>query len=173
METAGAVPVIEPRLADQLELHGIGVSVVSSPSEGLFGANFVVTTSGREHQQSTESLRSDLLAHGTVLVNATGNDLPEPLVNQMDEIYVDDVGLLEAHRDRRVAAMYLDSTSESGGPRLSGDLAELLAGQSPNRQEPNDNVLVELLGAHDLNARLAHRVCDGALDTGLGVRIAT
>jgi ornithine cyclodeaminase/alanine dehydrogenase-like protein (mu-crystallin family) len=175
----GSVPgqlVVEPKLADQLELGGIGVSVAGNPTDSMFGANFVVAAGGGAGPDLA-GLRPDLLAQGTVLVNATGADLPETLVDQVDLVYVDDQGLLEAHSDRNVVARYLGDgdarRSRRGHPDVVGDLAELLTGRVRGRRRPDDVVLVELLGAHELNASLAHRICDGALRTGLGARLPT
>ena len=57
-----------------------------------------------------------------------------------------------------------------GSPVAGGDLAELLTGRVRGRREPDDIVLVELLGARELNPLLAHRICDGATRNGLGER---
>jgi ornithine cyclodeaminase/alanine dehydrogenase-like protein (mu-crystallin family) len=169
MGSAAVPPAIEPKLADQLDLEGIGVSVGSSVADSVFGANFVVTTSGQSVPADPVALRVDQLAPGTVLVNATGEDLPAALVDHVDQVYVDDHGLLGDHRDRRVVETYLEDRWSADSSVVGGDLAELLTGRAPGRRQPDDIVLVELLGARELNALLAQRICDGAMRTGLGV----
>jgi ornithine cyclodeaminase/alanine dehydrogenase-like protein (mu-crystallin family) len=157
---------VEPRLVDQLELSGIGLSVVPTVADAVFGANLVIATDDGGSARDLAELRTDQLARGALLINATGADLPADLADQMDHVYVDDLGLIEHHPDRRVAAGHLTE------PRIAGDLAGLLAGQVPRRWHDGDNVLVELLGVHDLNADLAYRIYEIATHTGLGVRIA-
>jgi hypothetical protein len=93
----------------------------------------------------------------------------------MDQVYVDDLGLLDTYSDRHVVATHR-TTSTSGAaamrPRITGDLAQLLTYQDPGRRLASDIVLVELLGVHELNADLAYRIYEVATRTGLGVRVA-
>jgi ornithine cyclodeaminase/alanine dehydrogenase-like protein (mu-crystallin family) len=172
---------VEPRLADLLELSGIGLSVVPTLAEAVFGANLVVATGGGTGggagTRDLDTLRFGQLAHGAVVVNATGEDLPADLVDQVDQVFVDDLGLLADHLDRRVVAAHLappDVADRDGafGRRIVADLGQLLTDQHAGRMCGDDIVLVELLGVHELNAELAHRICLGATRTGLGQRIA-
>jgi ornithine cyclodeaminase/alanine dehydrogenase-like protein (mu-crystallin family) len=170
---------VEPKLADQLELSGIGVSVVPTVDEAVFGANLVIATNPTASGQDVADLRIGKLARGAVLINATGRDLPIELVDQVDQVYVDDLGLLEHYPDRHVVATHQAEPSVSAatmrhgaGPRIAGDLAQLLTGRLPSNRRTSDVVLVELLGAHELNADLAYRIYEVASHTGLGVRIA-
>jgi ornithine cyclodeaminase/alanine dehydrogenase-like protein (mu-crystallin family) len=168
---------VEPKLVDQLELSGIGLSVVPTLADAVFGANLVVATNQNPAGQELSTLRLGQLAHDAVLVNATGKDLPARLVDQVDEVFVDDFGLLGDHRERRVVAAHLgEPTPRSGvghgtGPRITADLAQLLTGQHPGRTRSDGVALIELLGVHELNAELAYRVYEGAMRTGLGVRV--
>lgn len=169
---------VAPKLADQLQLSGIELSVVPTVEEAVFGANLVVATSHLAHRQDLTELRIGLLARGTLLINATGHDLPDDLVDQVDQVYVDDLGLLEDHLDRHVVASHLSmpnadaaAVHRAAGPRIAGDLAQLLTGRLPGRRG-SDVVLVDLLGVHELNADLAYRIYEFATRTGLGVRIA-
>ena len=165
---------VEPKLADQLELSGIGWSVVRTPADAVFGANLVIAADYGAARQDLGSLRLGQLARGAVLVNATGKDLPADLVDQVDEVFVDDSGLLEDHRDRRVVANHLSGTTRRGdaGGRIAADLSQLLLGRHAGRLRTDDVVLVELLGVNDLNAELAYRIYEGATRTGLGERVA-
>jgi ornithine cyclodeaminase/alanine dehydrogenase-like protein (mu-crystallin family) len=157
---------IEPRLVDQLELSGIGLSVVPTVADAVFGANLVIATDGTGSARDLAELRIDQIARGALLINATGDDLNADLADQVDHVYVDDLGLLDHHSDRRVVAGHFAE------PRIAGDLAGLLAGQVSRRWRKEDIVLVELLGVHDLNADLVYRIYEVAMHTGLGVRIA-
>lgn len=148
---------IGPRLIDQLELSGIQLSVVTTVAQAVFGANLVIAT---DH---AAELKAGQLARGGLLVNATGTDLPADLVDRVDQVFVDDLGLLADYPDRHVTG------TESG---IAGDLARLLADQHADRRRTGDLVLVELLGARELNADLAFRIYEVATQTGLGVRIA-
>jgi ornithine cyclodeaminase/alanine dehydrogenase-like protein (mu-crystallin family) len=167
---------VEPKLADQLELSGIGLSVVPTLAEAVFGANLVVAGAACQH---LDALRPGQLARGAVLVNGTGKDLPADLVDQVNQVFVDDIGLLDAHLDRRVVAAHL-APPVLGAPELDGgfgrritaDLSQLLTGRHAGRVRTDDLVLVELLGVDELNAELAYRIFEGAMRTGLGERIA-
>lgn len=156
---------LDPELVDQLELSGIGLSVAPSVTEAVFGANLVFAGGdGTCHEdpdkvadEHTAHLGLGHLARGTVLVNATGRNLPSALLGEVDRVYVDDLGLLAADRDRRV------------GAALS-DLAQMLTGKNSYRQA-DDVVLVELLGAGELNVEFAYRIYQAAWERGLGTQI--
>jgi ornithine cyclodeaminase/alanine dehydrogenase-like protein (mu-crystallin family) len=163
---------VEASLVDQLELSGIGLSVVPTVAEAVFGANLVIATDHATSTQDLAELKIDQIARGALLVNATGRDLPTDLVDQVDQVYVDDIGLLDRYPDRRVVATHLAEPTAPGGLRIADDLAGLLAGRQPRRSRTDDIVLVELLGVHELNADLAYRIYEVATHTGLGVRIA-
>ena len=154
---------IEPKLVDQLQLAGIGLSVVPTVAEAVFGANLVIVTYHTTSPQHVTELRIGQLARGAVLVNATGRDLPAELLDQVDVVYVDDLDLLDSHADRAVVAAHRAEA------RISGDLAQLLTGRRSGRRSASDIVLVELLGVHELNADLAYRIYEVATHAGLGV----
>lgn len=155
---------LDEKLVDQLELSGIGLSVVPTVVDAVFGANLVIVTSHATAEPDLADLRIGDFARGALLVNATGGDLPGELIDQVDQVYVDDLGLLEGYPDRHVAGRHAE-------PRIAGDLAQLLTGQLARRRHA-DIVLVDLLGVQELNADLAYRIYEVAMHTGLGVRIA-
>ncbi|HEX6354997.1 hypothetical protein [Actinophytocola sp.] len=170
---------VEPRLADQLELSGIGLSVVPTVAEAVFGANLVIATDHTATANDLAELRIDQLARGALLVNATGTDLPSDLVDQVDQIYVDDMGLLDHYPERDVVAAHQAEPAGGGvvtrsatDRRITSDLAQLLTGRHSVRRGTGDIVLVELLGVRELNADLAYRIYEVATHTGLGVRTA-
>ena len=169
----GEAPAVEPKLVDELELSGIGLSVVPTLAEAVFGANLVIVTDHGADSHGLDSLRLGQLAHGAVLVNATGNDLPDHLVEPVDQVFVDDFRLLQDHADRAVVAAHLSSPTGGVSRRITADLGQLLTRRHAGRLHNDDVVLVELLGVDDLNAELAHRICTGAASTGLGERIAS
>jgi len=145
----------------------------------VFGANLVIATNPISSAQDVADLRIGKLARGALLINATGQDLPAELIDQVDQVYVDDLGLLDSYPDRHVVLTHLAEPTPStaamrrgAGPRIAGDLAQLLTGRHSGRRRASDIVLVELLGAHELNADLAYRIYEVAAHTGLGVRIA-
>ncbi len=152
---------IEPSLVDQLELSGIQLAVTRTVAEAVYGANLVIAA---DH---AADLRPGHLAKSALVVNATGKDLPADLVVRANEVYVDDLGLLDDYPDRHVARA--DDTE----PCVAGDLARLLADQRGRRRRPGELVLVELLGAHEINTDLAFRIYEVATQIGLGVRIAS
>src|ERR1700741_997509 len=82
------------RLPELLELSGIRLSLASTVAETVFGANLVVASEDEERPQDLSGMRVSQLARGVVLINSTGRDLPDALVDQVDELYVDDLTLL-------------------------------------------------------------------------------
>lgn len=167
---------VAAKLVDQLQLSGIELSVVPTVEEAVFGANLVVATSNPATTAGDlTGLRICALARGTLLINATGRDLPTDLVDRVDQVYVDDLGLLETYPDRQVVTTHLAAATTGTAamrPRITGDLAQLLTCQGPGQRRAGDIVLVELLGVHELNADLAYRIYEVATRTGLGVRVA-
>jgi ornithine cyclodeaminase/alanine dehydrogenase-like protein (mu-crystallin family) len=165
---------VAAKLVDELQLSGIELSVVPTVEEAVFGANLVIVTSHAATAGDLTGLRICALARGTLLINATRHDLPTDLVDRVDQVYVDDLGLLETYPDRHVVATHVAEPTDGTAmrPRITGDLAQLLTCQDPGRRRAGDIVLVELLGVHELNADLAYRIYEVATRTGLGVRVA-
>jgi ornithine cyclodeaminase/alanine dehydrogenase-like protein (mu-crystallin family) len=170
---------LDPRLLDQLDLMGIGLSVQPGLADSLFGANLVVAASEDALTEGTEGATINHLVRGTVLVNASGADLPADVVDNADQVYVDDLTLLQAHAGRHVVARHLAQSAAgrlwSGGrpPTIAADLGLLLAGARPGREQQDDIVVVELLSARTPNTRLAHMIAHAATRGGLGERVTT
>ena len=137
---------VEPKLTDQLELSGIALSVVPTVADAVFGANFVIATDHTGSPRRTcPTCGSASSPASALLVNATGMDLPAELVDQVDQVYVDDLGLLDRYPERHVAATHLAEPRRrprrphSGTePRIAGDLAQLLSGRHAGRQRSGD-----------------------------------
>ncbi|HEV2784099.1 MAG TPA: hypothetical protein VGX25_32325 [Actinophytocola sp.] len=173
--TPGGGFPLEPRVVDQVDLAGIGLSVTSGMAEAVFGANLVIIADG-----GPWPLIPGQLPRGAVVVNATGQDLPVELVNGVDEIYVDDAKALEANRHRYFIRSHLSSrigvgapTRTTGGrrrPHIEAPLGEVLTGGHPGRTHLDDTLLVELLSTDTLDAQLACELHRAALERGLGVR---
>jgi len=172
---------LDPRLVDELDLTGIGLSVVTAPRDSLFGANLVVVVSEEALTDGAEQAGVNHLARGTVLVNASGHDLPTALVDHADQIFVDDLALLAAHPDRYVVARHLRHLSSGTAwtrdhghpPAISADLGRLLAGTHPGREQHADTLVVELLSVSTPDARLAQTIAETAVRLRLGVQVTT
>ncbi|MGB3442448.1 MAG: hypothetical protein WBA97_27215 [Actinophytocola sp.] len=170
---------LEPRLLDQLDLAGIGLSVGTKLADSLFGANLVIAVSEDALVDGTEQAGVNQLVRGTVLVNASGHDLPTSLVDQVDQVYVDDLALLPEYPDRHVVARHLTHSTSgamwAGGharpPEIAADLGLLLAGSRPGREQQDDIVVVELLSTNVPNTPLAHVIAKTAVRCGLGERV--
>jgi ornithine cyclodeaminase/alanine dehydrogenase-like protein (mu-crystallin family) len=148
------VPV-EERTLDQLELAGISLSIADDAAEAVFGANLVIVlTAG-----ALEHLGPAALTKGAVLVNATDRDLPDELLDGVDDIFVDDARLLEADPRR---------TAPRQAGRVRAELGAVLAGTHQGRSSADDVVLVELLGAGGLDVWIADKIRQVALRRGLG-----
>lgn len=153
---------LEPRLVDQLELNGIGLSVSDDTGASVFGANLVIV-----FDADLADLRVAHLAPGAVLVNATGEELPDRLTGEVDHVFVDDLRLVG--QGRRVRS--LCGRSRASWPSVTADLGQLLSGRHPGRLRFDDVLLVELLGAQVLNVRLARQLYRAARRSGLGTRL--
>jgi ornithine cyclodeaminase/alanine dehydrogenase-like protein (mu-crystallin family) len=152
-------PALEPRLVDQLDLAGIGLSVVTAVAESLFGANLVIAASEEAFAGPDRAGAPTVhdLVRGTLLVNACGHDLPAALLDHVDQVYVDDLALLPEHPDRPAA--------------IAADLGLLLAGAHPGREQQDDIVVVELLSVHTPDLDLAGAIAETACRRGIGVRV--
>jgi ornithine cyclodeaminase/alanine dehydrogenase-like protein (mu-crystallin family) len=169
---------IEPRVLDQLDLAGIGVSVTEEIDEAVLGSNLVIATGG-----GTGALKVGRLARGSVLVNAGGGDLPDEVVDGVDQVYVDDAGLIAANQHRYFVMVHNDARAPRAerprrftdchrSRRIEADLGELLTGKHSGRRGFDDVLLVELLSVDTLDAHLTSRLHQAALDRGLGVRVS-
>jgi ornithine cyclodeaminase/alanine dehydrogenase-like protein (mu-crystallin family) len=145
---------LEPRLVDLLEHRGIQLSAGTVAADAVFGANLVVVF---PDGVDLTPLRIGTLARGAVLVNASGRTMPAELATDLDEVYVDDMRLVDqrGHHHRKAIA----------------DLGELLSGSHPGRQDIDDVLAVELLGVDVLNVRLARQLHRAARRHGLGAHL--
>jgi ornithine cyclodeaminase/alanine dehydrogenase-like protein (mu-crystallin family) len=167
---------LAPQLLHQLDLAGIDLTVTGAVNEAVRGANLVIAATG-----VPGSLGAAQLSSGSLLINAAGVDLPDALVDDVDDIYVDDVALLEANRHRVFVRTHLDSAGdperwgeESGWrerQRIKADLRQLLAGEKRGRTNVDDVLLVELLGVGELDARFASTLHRAAVERGLGTPV--
>jgi len=147
-------------------------------AETLFGANLVVVVSEDALTRSGEHASVRHLVRGTVLVNASGQDLPVEVIDHVDQIYVDDLDLLSANEDRQIVREHLKHAAAgaiAGGqdrpPAIAGGLGLLLAGVRPGREQQTDIVVVELLSAHAPDTHLAHLIAETAVQRGLGDQV--
>ena len=146
---------IEPRVLDLLDLVGIGFTMVDKADEAALGANLVIALG-----PPAADLRAGALTPRTVLVNASGTDLPAELTGRAGESYVDRMGLLGAHEHRQVAR------SRS---ILRGDFRQMLAGRPGYLDHL---VLVELLDGRPIDKSVASRLHAAARQRGLGRPLA-
>jgi ornithine cyclodeaminase/alanine dehydrogenase-like protein (mu-crystallin family) len=166
---------VEPTALDQLDRAGIGLLVTDDVRETAFGANFLVIAGHRRAHLEVEHL-----INGALLVNLTGHDLPDGLVDNVDQIYVDDAGSLEDNRHRHFVRRHLAS-SDRGQERLrvpegwhrhrnriEADLRQVLAGKHPGRTHLKDSLLVEPLGGSAPDLGLCRQLQRTALELGLG-----
>jgi ornithine cyclodeaminase/alanine dehydrogenase-like protein (mu-crystallin family) len=175
-------PTVDRGLREQLELAGIGLSITTSARRAASGANLVVLTDpDADHPYLGQ------LAPGTLVVNATGRDLPDELVTSVDQVYVDDLGLLDENQHRSVVRMHRTG-ADAAGPllnqregwhrheagwrherRIEADLRQVLTG-AHGRKHIDDIILVELLGLDVPDITLASRIHQTAVKYRLGRR---
>lgn len=180
-------PRLDERVLALLDRAGIDLSVVDTLDEAALGANLLITT-GPGHDDLTHRH----LTRGALLVNATGRDLPTDVVNQVDQVYVDDIGLLEHNRHRHFVSVHLrDGAHELTTPllraadwhqrrdtwyqvrRVEADITQVHSGHHPGRTDLDEVLLFELLGVRDLDLALALHIHRLALRRGLGTWVGT
>ncbi|MBC6447382.1 hypothetical protein [Actinokineospora xionganensis] len=164
---------------DRLELAGIGVTATDDMRRAAFGAGLLVLAPG------ADPLRIGPLSPGVLLANATGTDLPDELPAGADQLYVDDLALVDENAHRNFVAMRRERPEAirhhegwhrrqsrwRGERRIEADLGAVLAGAHPGRTHVDDVVLVELLGADALGTTLADGIRRVAIENGLGRRL--
>lgn len=182
----GAPPAggIDRRTADLLDEAGVALSVVEAVSSAVVGATLVIAA-GPAH----EELRFAGLALGALVINAVGRDLPDDLVDHVDQVYVDDFRLLAENEHRHFVKLHQESGGRSpatvperegwhqpaawpGRRRVEADLVSVLAGEHRGRARRDDVLLCELFGTRVLNVVLARRLARVALTSGLGVLVS-
>jgi hypothetical protein len=179
---AGGDPAVDPAVADRMELGGIGLSVSTEARRTAFGASLCVVA-----DVDPGRLAVGPPAPGVLLVNASGADLPGDVLAAVDQVYVDDLGLLPDNGDRAVGRAHLsgsDTAPDSLRPqregwhrhqagwrhhrRVESDLGQVLTGAHPGRAHVDDVVLVDLIGVRELHAALAGPLLRTAIEYGLG-----
>jgi ornithine cyclodeaminase/alanine dehydrogenase-like protein (mu-crystallin family) len=169
---ADPVPPIEWRLREQLDRAEIALSVVTDSRDAAMDANLLIIAElGRERLNIGR-----LPAHG-LAVNAARRDLPDDILAQVDQVYVDDLGLLEHNQHRKFVRSHLAGATARAGlarqPRHGGqcvetDLGHVLAGEH-EQTDVDDVLLVELLGGALLDVTLGRYIHRAAIDLGLGL----
>ncbi|WP_410585860.1 hypothetical protein [Amycolatopsis sp. lyj-23] len=134
---------ILPRLLDQLDLSGIGLSVTDDAREAVLGANLVVAPPGGGGFAGI-----GLPARGAVLVNSSGHALAAEVAGRVDQVYVDDPARTARHEYRDAVVAGLGELITAHGLRRRAD----------------DILLAELAGADVLDVRLAWEVHRTALE---------
>src|SRR5262249_38980044 len=123
---AVAGPRPDQAVLDLLDRDGIGVSMVTTIADAVFGANLVVLA-------GPARLNAPRLAKGALLVNATGIDLPAALLGSVHAVYVDDPAGLAGGRPFAKAQPARQRGRVRRLPAVAGDLGQVLAGDRPGR----------------------------------------
>jgi ornithine cyclodeaminase/alanine dehydrogenase-like protein (mu-crystallin family) len=180
--TADPGPGIGRRLLDQLEVAGIGVSTTTDVRQAAFGAN-VLVMAGLERA----NLEIGQLAPGVLLVNAASRDLPDELIDGVDQLYVDDLALVRDNQHRNFVKLHLAGLAAQPEPlcqrsegwcrpqvvwrhqrRIDAELSWILTGRHHGRTHLDDVLLVELLSERVVDIALASRLQQAAVEHGLG-----
>lgn len=157
-----ASPPPDQAVLDLLDRDGIGVSMVTTLADAVFGANLVVLA-------GPARLNAPRLAKGALLVNTTGIDLPAALLESVHAVYVDDPAGLADSRPFAKAQPARQRGRFRRLPAVAGDLGQVLAGDRPGRTAHDHVLLVELIGGGaELDAIIAGRIHQVAVTAGLG-----
>lgn len=170
-------PTIDPRVLERISAAGIGLTLHSEVKQTLFGATLVVVTS-----ESPGPIRYPDLTKGALVVNASGADLPDDVVDRVDRIYADAPDLMPGCGDRYFTRRHFDASAGGGHP-LGGlvahppgvvvGLGKVLSGSYSTRISADEIRLVELLSAGEPDLRLAADLCRTARLLGLGANGTT
>jgi ornithine cyclodeaminase/alanine dehydrogenase-like protein (mu-crystallin family) len=169
-----------PELRDQLADAGITLSISGDAHTAAAGANLLVIAERGWNRLDLGSLRPGVLA-----INASRRDLPDEVLADVDQVYVDDLGLLEHNQHRKFVRMHLFGSGTQPGSvpqaregwhrrsvwrdqqRIRSDLSHVLTGRH-RRTDADDVVLVELLGGPSLDIWLASHIYQAAIRLGPG-----
>jgi ornithine cyclodeaminase/alanine dehydrogenase-like protein (mu-crystallin family) len=164
-------------VTDALDRAGIGWSVRSAVAESVFGATLVIATA-----VTRGWLGVGRLPTSATVINMTGRDLPDSLVDGVDHVFVDDLALVADNAHRYFARVHLHIADGPRSPaerpvgwrtrRVRADLGQLLRGTGPGRTHTDDVLLVELLGTARLDAGLAGTLYRAAREHGIGLDLA-
>jgi ornithine cyclodeaminase len=170
----------------QLELAGVGTSVVPDSRRAALGANLLVLSASARRVPDIGPP-----APGALLVNAAGRDLPRRVLDRVDRVYVDDLRLVAASQHREFLrgragpragppvlplnreGWYRHREAGQGPVVLAAGLGDVLAGTGPGRTSDEEVMLAELLGATVVDAALAWRLWRSAAERGLGSWVGT
>ncbi|HEU5473405.1 MAG TPA: hypothetical protein VFV67_22405 [Actinophytocola sp.] len=153
----GTATVVGQWVLDEIDLAGIGLSVVGIVGKAVLGAKLVVVTG-----EPAGQLEIGQLDRGAVVVNATGRDLPDDLVGAVEEVYVDTPALVGRGPDQNFRRIR---------PRIDADLGAVCRGTHSGRANPDHVLLVELLSANTLDIPLGCLLSRAAVDRNLGIRL--
>ncbi|MFE0174008.1 hypothetical protein ACFWZ2_16970 [Streptomyces sp. NPDC059002] len=132
----------------------VALALMRSAKDALIGADLVVLAS------NATCVAGEWLARGTVLVNATPQDVTDELHKEVAHLVVDDPRLLPLAPGRRAARM----------AEPPARLGQLLGVGAVLRRHRDDTVLVDLYGAGLHQQWFVTRLCRSAHVRGLGKR---
>jgi ornithine cyclodeaminase len=165
-------------LARAMRLDGIDCRVAASARDAVDGASVVVTVT----TTTTGYIPHEWLSPGTLVAHVSLDDVLPDVARLADLLVVDDWPLVSADDRRLLGRMY--RAGELVGPggeafspdgvapgarRVSASLADVLSGQHPGRQSPEQIVLSNPFGMGILDVAVAHRVLRSAESLGLGL----
>lgn len=145
---------IDPRVLDVVARAGIELTLTDDVGQAVLGATLVVTTSA-----DLGRVRYPQLAAGALLVNASGSDLADDLVDRVGKVYTDAPDLLAGRPDRYFVRRHLAAAPARGPedhpPGLAIGAGDVLRGAHRCRFGPEEIRLVELLSVGEPDLALA------------------
>ncbi|TDQ00467.1 hypothetical protein [Labedaea rhizosphaerae] len=175
---ADQASLVEPSMRAALERSGTVLTETTDPRRAASGANVLVVAG-----VAADRFELGRPRQGQLVVHATDGELPDAVLDAVDQVYVDDLALLAGNRDRKVVRAHLDdapvrSASYEGWHRhdhrwrtqrrIEAGLRQVLTAQHPGRTHGDDILLVELLGA-----AAANRKSGSGIGTGISSGIST
>jgi ornithine cyclodeaminase len=140
---------IEQRALDEIDLAGVRLTVTEARDAAVAAADLVVLACAAATWPAGVRPKT-----GTLVVNATEQDLPDELLDAAGLLFVDDTELVGPDRFPRHT--------------VDADLSQVLAGEHEGRTRHDDVVVVALLSANLLDVVLARRLYQAAVNRGLG-----
>lgn len=148
--------------------------VSGTPEDAIRGAHIIVPAT----TTSTDYIRADWIARGSVIVNVSLDDVEPEAFLRADQVWVDDWQLVADDPYRVLGKMYREGNilapgfcaSGPGCPRaVHGEIGELLAGSKRGRSHDEEIILVNPFGMAIEDIAVASAVFEIAANHELGI----
>jgi ornithine cyclodeaminase/alanine dehydrogenase-like protein (mu-crystallin family) len=173
-----AVFDIDPARADGLvrrltpTLTGCVLRRADSPADALHGATCVVAST----TTTTPYITYNMVEPGAILLNVSLDDFSSDVFENVEKLYVDDIGLIQEDEHRILGKLIRNGTvglpDQTGGSnQITGTIGQLLQGSVPARAREDEIILVNPFGMAIEDIVVANAVFQCAKEEGVGLNL--